>query len=123
MTKVVTPKAPKAKKPTPATTPKPTKTADDPKIMWQSGKKNPFAEKSGAHKRVECVRTNSGRTRSEILAKKVARSSTIAYCLREGLAKRARAASVAALLVALGASDGRAATLNYLLDLGPQAGT
>lgn len=60
--------------------------ADDAKIVWV-GKANPFREGSGKHKRVEAVRKGSGQTKKTILGHRVATSGTVAWCVRNGLAK------------------------------------
>lgn len=62
-----------------------TSITDDTKITW-TGKKNPYREDTGAWKRTEAVRTNSGQTVKSLRSKKV-KSGTIRTLLRGGLVK------------------------------------
>lgn len=58
-------------------------------VTWNASKKNPFREKSGKWKRVEAIRTNSGKSVADI-KKKGARGGTIAFAVKNGLAKVAK---------------------------------
>jgi membrane protein involved in colicin uptake len=53
-------------------------------VRWKKGAENPFREGSGAYKRTEIVKSNSGSTRKSIQSKAI-KGSTIATLARMGL--------------------------------------
>lgn len=55
-------------------------------IIVVAKKENPFTEGTGAYKRVQAVLASNGKTKADAI-KKGAKSSTVRYCVNEGIVR------------------------------------